>query len=87
MPTGYSIQILLYANDIVLIFYSLEGLQRHLDALIVFCTDKGLSINMDNTKVMVFNTTQAWVTISKPKFFLGEEKVAYTLLHIPRSNI
>ena len=33
---------------------------------------------MDKTKVMVFNTTQAWVTRSKLEFFLGEEKVEYT---------
>ena len=62
----------------MLISNSPEGLQRHLNALKLFCTDKGLSINMDKTKVMVFNTTQAWVTRSEPKFFLGEEKVAYT---------
>ena len=39
---------------------------------------KGLSVNIDKTKVMVFNTTQAWVTKSEPEFFLGQEKVAYT---------
>ena len=33
---------------------------------------------MDKTKVMVFSTTQAWVTRSEPEFFLGEEKVEYT---------
>ena len=33
---------------------------------------------MDKTKVMVFNTTQVWVTRSKPEFFLGQEKVEYT---------
>ena len=44
----------------------------------LLCTDKDLSINMDITKVMVFNTTQAWVTKSEPNFFLGEEKVEYT---------
>ena len=35
-------------------------------------------MNMDKTKVMVFNTTQAWVTRSEPEFFSGEEKVVYT---------
>ena len=39
--------------------------------------DKGLLVNLDN-KVMVFNTTQGWITRSEPEFFLGEEKVAYT---------
>ena len=36
-----------YANDTVLISNSLKGLQRHLNALKVFCTDKILSINID----------------------------------------
>ena len=75
---GIAIQILLYADDIVLISDSPEGLQRHLNSLKLFCTDKGLSISMNKTKVMVFNTTQAWVIRSEPEFFLGEEKVEYT---------
>ena len=58
---GIAIQILLYADDIVLISDSLDGLQGHLKALKLFCTDKGLSINMDKTKAMVFNTTQVGV--------------------------
>ena len=39
--------------------------------------DKGMIINIYKTKVMVFNTTQAWITRSEPKFFLGEENVAH----------
>ena len=46
---GIAIQILLYIDDIVLISDSLEELQRHLNALKLFCMDKGLSINMDKT--------------------------------------
>ena len=84
---GIAIQIFLYADDIVLIFDSPEELQRHLNALKLLCMDKDLSINMDKTKAMVFNTTQAWVTRSEPEFFSGEEKVEYTLLHVPRSDI
>ena len=45
--------------------------------------DKRLSINMDKTKMMVFNTTEAWVIRSETEFFLGEEKLEYPLLHIP----
>ena len=56
---GIAIQTLLYADDIVLISDSPKGLQRHLNALELFCTDKGLSITMDKTEVIVFNTTQA----------------------------
>ena len=51
------IPLLLYADDIVLISDSPEGMQRHLDALHTFATDSGLSVNLGKTKVMVFNTT------------------------------
>ena len=34
-------------------------------------------VQIDKTKVMVFNTNQGWVTSSEPDFFLGEEMVAY----------
>ena len=80
-----AIQTLLYADDIALIYDSPEGQQRHLNALKLFCTDKGLSIDMNKTLVMVFNTIQACVTRSEPEFFLGLEKVAYrhTHLYIP----
>ena len=36
-----------------------------------------MAVKIDKTKVMVFNAMEAWVTILEPKFFLGEEKVAY----------
>ena len=49
---GIAIQMLLYADDIMLISDSPEGLPRHLNALKLFCTDKGFLINMDKTKVM-----------------------------------
>ena len=46
------------------------------------CTDKGLQINMDKTKVMVFNTTQTWVTRSKSEFFLERRRYdRYYLMH------
>ena len=36
---------------------------------------------------MVFNITHEWVKRSEPEFFLGEERVAYKILHIPMSMI
>ena len=53
------IQILLYANDIVLLSSSTEGVQQHLDALEEFCLDRDLSVNLGKTKIMVFNTSPA----------------------------
>ena len=49
-----------------------------------FYTDKDLLANLDKTKLMVFNTTKALVTRPEAEFLLEEEKVAHTILHIPR---
>ena len=75
---GTWIPLLLYADDIVLISDSLEGMQRHLDALHIFEHDSGLSVNLGKTKVMVFNTTAQWVRRSTPAFMYGQETVEYT---------
>ena len=75
---GIVILILLYVDGILLISHSPKGLQRHLNTLKSFCTHNGLSINLDKTKVMVFSTTQAWVTRSEPEFLLAEENVTQT---------
>lgn len=57
------IPILLYVDDIVLILDS-----RHLEALQHFFLDMDLTMNL---KVMVFNTSQAWITRSEHHFTLG----------------
>ena len=67
---GTWIPLLLYADDIVLISDSPEGMQRHLDALHSFAEDSGL--------VMVFNTTSQWVRRSAPTFTYGHDTVEYT---------
>ena len=54
---GTWIPLLLYADHIVLISDSPEGMQRHWDTLHTFASDSGLSVNLGKTKVMVFNTT------------------------------
>ncbi|MCO5592395.1 hypothetical protein L7F22_046398 [Adiantum nelumboides] len=67
------IPLLLYADDVVLISHSPEGLQRQLDALQRFCADRDLTLNLGKTKVMMFNTTHAWVTRAEHQFtFRGE---------------
>ena len=72
---GTWISLLLYADDIVLISDSPEGMQQHLDALHTFASDSGLSVNLGKTKVMVFNTTPQWVRRSIPTFAYGQETV------------
>lgn len=55
----FFVSILLYVDDIVLISSLAKGLQQHLDALDVFCSESGLTINFGKTKVMAFHTSGA----------------------------
>ncbi|MCO5562022.1 hypothetical protein L7F22_015648 [Adiantum nelumboides] len=54
---GTTVHILLYADDIMLVAESAEGLQRHLSALDDFCLQRGLSLNLGKTKVLIFHTS------------------------------
>ena len=63
------VSLLLYANDIVLLSESEHELQRHLNALDDFCTQRGLVVNLGKTKVLIFHTsaqvrTKCHLTIS-----------------------
>ena len=46
--------ILLFADDIALFSYSPSGLQKQLDILAQFCSERGLTVNVKKTKTMVF---------------------------------
>ena len=52
---GESISHLLYADDLILVSKSKEGLQRCLDKLQVFADLKHLKVNIDKSKTMIFN--------------------------------
>ena len=65
-----SISILLFIDDVVLLASYLEGLQRHLDALSLFCDLRQLMVNLGKTKVMIFNKLRN--NIELHLFFRGE---------------
>jgi hypothetical protein len=50
------IWLLLFANNLVLTLKSEVGLQQQLDTLQQFCVDRGLIVNVEKTKAMVFNS-------------------------------
>jgi small nuclear ribonucleoprotein (snRNP)-like protein len=50
------VNILLYADDIVLLLQSKEGLQNSLDILHDFFYTLKLKVNTDKSKIMVFNS-------------------------------
>ena len=50
----FVVALMLDADDIVLMDDSQEGLHRHMEALEDFCTQRGLTVNLGKTKVMIF---------------------------------
>ena len=55
MLADKSVNCLVYADDLVLISKSKEGLQAQLDALNVYCDEWELNINIDKTKIMIIS--------------------------------
>lgn len=54
---GTMVHILLYADDIVLVSKSAKRLQQHLRALDDFCAQRGMTMNLGKTKVLIFHTS------------------------------
>ena len=48
----YTVLILLYADDVILMAHTVEGVQRLLETLKVFCDKSGLKVNVDKTKML-----------------------------------
>ena len=53
--SGQGILLLLFADDLVLVFQSESGLQAQLHALQAFCMNRGLTVNLAKTKAVVSN--------------------------------
>ena len=56
------ISILLYADDIVLILATAEGLQKQIDAFHIWCRQWRMNVNLDKTKVVQFERATCEVT-------------------------
>ena len=50
---GTRISLLIYADDLVLISRSSNGLQKDLDALKLFCESRQLMVNTDKSKYVL----------------------------------
>jgi hypothetical protein len=48
--------LLLFADDLALMSEPEVGLQQQLNAFQQFCAERGLTMNVEKTKVMVFNS-------------------------------
>ena len=51
----FVIKVLLYADDLVVVAKSTDGLQMHLYALEHFCKAVGMQVNTSKTKIMIFS--------------------------------
>ena len=60
------VPLLLYADDLILMSTSKEGLQRQLDALAAFCEQRQLTVNLGKTKIVIFETRKS---TCEPFFF------------------
>ena len=67
-----TINCLMYADDVVILSTSKTGLQEKLNKLEKFCSDWCLQVNINKTKVVVFNKSGK---ISKEEFFFEENKL------------
>ena len=79
--------VLLFVDDIVLLSSSPKGLQRQLDVLALFCELRKLTVNMNKTKVMIFNGVKK--TSYLRFLFKGEEVEitdTYTYLRVQFSG-
>ena len=50
-----SLHCLMYADDVIILSQSAEGLQQKLNKLQMFCDDWCLDVNINKTKVLIFN--------------------------------
>ena len=75
LPDGSHFNCLLYADDLLLISTSAEGLQQSLDRLSKYCQDWLLKINPTKTKVIVFQKKSRKSAIDKHNFMVSNENI------------
>ena len=75
LPNGTHLNCLLYADDLVLISHSAEGLQKAICILSEYCNKWLLSINLKKTKVLIFQNKYRKSVQVKHRFQINQEKV------------
>ena len=83
MLNSTPLNCLLYADDLVILSESKEGLQKSLDILSLYCEKWGLEVNTRKTKCLVFNTMGRLSPIKfKYKNLEIENTTSYTYLGV-----
>ena len=63
------VNCLMYADDVVLLSNSKEGLQKSLSSLQKYCDSWNLKINIEKTKILIFN--KSGKLLKNDKFFIN----------------
>lgn len=81
---GNRVPSLLFADDIVLLSHSVEGLQNLIDALDAFSDRQKLVVNLSKTKLLAFNVSKATLDQTQITFRdnLIESTSTYTYLGV-----
>ena len=86
LPNGTHLNCLFYADDLVLISHSAEGLQKALSVLAEYCNKWLLSVNSKKTKVLIFQKKCRKSVLNKYCFQINNDKIEivnnYTYLGI-----
>ena len=69
------IQLLLFADDLVLLADSEQGLQHSMNRLDEFCSTWDMQVNIQKTNVVIFNKSR---NQSTPFFKIGEDTIKYS---------
>jgi hypothetical protein len=80
-----SLKFLMFADDILLLSESAEGLQKSLDKLSEYCKKWQLSVNVKNTKAIIFQ--QRNIPYNKSDFYLNGYKLEKVLKYKYLGNI
>ena len=74
------VKFLLYADDLVLLSPTQQGLQQHLDLLEQYCQNWALTVNFNKSKIMIFQKKPRSQE-SKYQFKLGNAHLDHTLYY------
>ena len=55
LEEGKKINALMYADDLILLSNTEEGLQEQIDKMGIYCDKWKLDVNIKKTKIMIFN--------------------------------
>ena len=70
LDRDHKVNALMYADDVILLSDTKEGLQEQIDKISHFCTEWKLDVNIKKTKIMIFNRGNKWI---KSNFYIKDK--------------